>query len=170
MIQANTHLAPEQLPNTNEQAPEPLFRGQGGAAERLPTKLHDDDLQGKGPTEPLSPPLPVLNLSYSPSQTLPLAPMPLADVLFGDPSAWRETRPAGNHMPCVGCRELRQEPSGVWAGPSPEPTWIAKVPNTMEQKMGLLKMPRKTLRSPWILRALISLKSCMSTKVLKMIV
>lgn len=49
-------------------------------------------------------------------------------------------------------------------------TCMAKVPNTMEQKMGFLKMPSKTLRSPWIFLALISLKSCIMTKVLKMMV
>lgn len=54
----------------------------------------------------------------------------------------------------------------VW-GPG---TWMAKVPSTMVQKMGFRKMPSKTLRSPWILRALISLKSCIMTKVLKMMV
>lgn len=40
----------------------------------------------------------------------------------------------------------------------------------MVQKMGLLKMPWKTFRSPWIFRALISLKSCIMTNVLKMMV
>lgn len=44
------------------------------------------------------------------------------------------------------------------------------VPNTTEQKMRLRKMPEKTFLSPWILRELISLKSCMSTKVLKIMV
>ena len=55
-------------------------------------------------------------------------------------------------------------------GGAAHPTWIAKVPSTMVQKMGLLKMPWNTLRSPWILRALISLNSCIMTKVLKMMV
>lgn len=49
-------------------------------------------------------------------------------------------------------------------------TWITKVPKTILQKMRLLKMPSKTLRSPWILRALISLNSCISTNVLKTMV
>lgn len=40
-----THLPPDQLPNTNKQAPEPLLRGQRGAAEGLSTKLDDDNLQ-----------------------------------------------------------------------------------------------------------------------------
>lgn len=42
---ADTHLSPDQLPNANKQAPEPLLRGQGGAAEGLSAKLDDDNLQ-----------------------------------------------------------------------------------------------------------------------------
>lgn len=49
-------------------------------------------------------------------------------------------------------------------------TCTAKVPRTIEQKMGLANIPSKTFLSPWILRALISLKSCMRTKVLNMMV
>lgn len=48
---ADTHLSPDQLPNANEQAPEPLLRGQGGAAEGLSTELDDDNLQGWGGRE-----------------------------------------------------------------------------------------------------------------------
>lgn len=43
--ETDTHLAPDQLPNTNKQAPEPLLRGQWGAAEGLSTKLDNDNLQ-----------------------------------------------------------------------------------------------------------------------------
>lgn len=49
-------------------------------------------------------------------------------------------------------------------------TCTAKVPKTIEQKMGLANIPSKTFLSPWILRALISLNSCMRTNVLKMMV
>lgn len=49
-------------------------------------------------------------------------------------------------------------------------TCMIKVPSMMEQKMGLLNMPSKTFLSPWILRALSSLKICMRTKVLKTMV
>lgn len=45
-----------------------------------------------------------------------------------------------------------------------------KVPKTMLQKMRLLKMPSKTFLSPCIFLALISLKSCIITKVLKTMV
>ena len=44
--EADTHLSPDQLPNANEQAPEPLLRGQGAAAEGLSAELDDDNLQG----------------------------------------------------------------------------------------------------------------------------
>ena len=47
---------------------------------------------------------------------------------------------------------------------------MMKVLKTMLQKMGLLNMPSKTFLSPWIFLALISLKSCMRTKVLKTMV
>lgn len=49
-------------------------------------------------------------------------------------------------------------------------TCTANVPKTIEQKMGFLKIPSKTFLSPWILRAFISLNSCIMTKVLKMMV
>lgn len=49
-------------------------------------------------------------------------------------------------------------------------TCTAKVPKTIEQKMGFLKMPSKTFLSPWIFLAFISLKSCIMTKVLNMMV
>lgn len=49
--EADTHLSPDQLPNANKQAPEPLLRGQGGAAEGLSTKLDDDNLQERGGRE-----------------------------------------------------------------------------------------------------------------------
>ncbi len=39
-------------------------------------------------------------------------------------------------------------------------TWAMKVPMTMQRKSEFLKMPSKTLISLWILRLLISLKSC----------
>lgn len=44
----DTHLSPDQLPNTNKQAPEPLFCGQRGTAEGLPSKLDDDNLARAG--------------------------------------------------------------------------------------------------------------------------
>lgn len=47
-LSRKTHLSPDQLPNTDEQAPEPLFCGQWGAAEGLSTKLDDDNLQERG--------------------------------------------------------------------------------------------------------------------------
>ena len=49
-------------------------------------------------------------------------------------------------------------------------TWEMNVANQMTQQIGLVKTPLKTFRWPWILRALISLKSVIMTKALKMIV
>lgn len=49
--EADTHLSPDQLPNTNKQAPEPLFRRQRGAAEGLSAELHDDNLRKRGGRE-----------------------------------------------------------------------------------------------------------------------
>jgi hypothetical protein len=43
----DTHLSPDQLPNTNKQAPKPLFCGQWGTAEGLPSKLDNDNLGEK---------------------------------------------------------------------------------------------------------------------------
>ena len=45
-----------------------------------------------------------------------------------------------------------------------------KVPIKMPTKIMLSNKPLKTFRSPWILRALISLNSCIRTNVLKMMV
>ena len=39
-----SHLSPQQTPEAQEGAPQPLVRGQGHAAEGLPSKLHNDDL------------------------------------------------------------------------------------------------------------------------------
>lgn len=49
--ETDTYLSPDQLPNTNKEAPEPLLRGQRGAAEGLSTKLDDDNLQERGGRE-----------------------------------------------------------------------------------------------------------------------
>lgn len=43
----DTHLSPDQLPNTNKKTPEPLFCGQWGTAEGLPSKLDNDNLGEK---------------------------------------------------------------------------------------------------------------------------
>lgn len=40
-----SHLAPQELSHSDENAPEPLAQGEPRAAEGLPTKLHNDDLQ-----------------------------------------------------------------------------------------------------------------------------
>lgn len=39
------YLAPKQFADTNENTPEPLIQGESCAGERLPSKLHDDDLK-----------------------------------------------------------------------------------------------------------------------------
>lgn len=44
-FQTGSYLAPEELPHSNKNTPEPLAEGEPGAAEGLPTKLHDDDLE-----------------------------------------------------------------------------------------------------------------------------
>ena len=44
------------------------------------------------------------------------------------------------------------------------------VPMTMDTKSAFVKMPLKTFLSPWILRALISLKHCINTNTLNTIV
>lgn len=39
------YLPPEKLSNSDEKTPEPLFNVEGSAAERLPSPLHDHNLQ-----------------------------------------------------------------------------------------------------------------------------
>lgn len=65
-----THLAPDQLPNTNKQAPEPLLDGQRGAAEGLSTELDDDNLQDRVEGRRVQP----AHLFVPPSSSSGLAP------------------------------------------------------------------------------------------------
>lgn len=39
-----SHLTPEEAAKAKEDAPQPLLNGQPHAAERFPTKLHNEDL------------------------------------------------------------------------------------------------------------------------------
>ena len=43
-----THLAPQQLSNTNEEAPEPLGQGELRTTEGFAPEFHDDDLEQTG--------------------------------------------------------------------------------------------------------------------------
>lgn len=111
----------------------------------------------------------------------------LGDLLFGGamPSLLQELQGLGRYrgndlapQQLSNTNEEAPEPLGqgelrATEGFAPNSTmmiWLMNVPNTTEQKMRLRKMPEKTFLSPWILRELISLKSCMSTKVLKIMV
>lgn len=51
VAEADAYLSPNQFPNTDKQAPEPLLRGQRGTAEGLSTKLDDDNLWERGGQE-----------------------------------------------------------------------------------------------------------------------
>lgn len=42
---SHTHLAPQQFANTNEETPEPLGQGEVRAAEGLPSKFHNENLE-----------------------------------------------------------------------------------------------------------------------------
>lgn len=43
-----SHLSPQQLPHTDEDAPQPLVDRQSRAGERLPSELNNDDLKRRG--------------------------------------------------------------------------------------------------------------------------
>lgn len=51
VAEADAYLSPDQFPNTDKQAPEPLLRGQWGTAEGLSTELDDDNLWERGGQE-----------------------------------------------------------------------------------------------------------------------
>lgn len=138
------YLAPDKLSQSDEYAPHPLVQLQGRAAERLPPKLHNHYLEVKGAHRDRERGGETQRVSQGPTQE-----SELAGHSQGAPAA---------HCP------PRLRLGGGLA------TWMAKVPSTMVQKIGFRKIPSKTFRSPWILRALISLKSCIMTKVLKMMV
>lgn len=46
--EAGSYLAPEELSHSDKNTPEPLAQGEPGAAEGLPTELHNDDLRHRG--------------------------------------------------------------------------------------------------------------------------
>lgn len=113
--QTGSYLAPEELSHSDKNTPEPLAQGEPRAAEGLPTKLHNDDLEHRRGqvTHRVAPRAHSHGMRRSPTATHP-SPLPWDAVrnrdlsgLYSTPElCWLSSPGTSQHTPHLNIRVL----------------------------------------------------------------